>query len=365
MLRTPSDDLNALFADAAADPTAWEFFAFVRAVEQLSPQAPRIGTALDPADEALDLAHEPSVTFARTTVAGFDVDRRRPRLRSCHLGLTGPMGPMPTHMTEMAMAERAARGSKPLGDFLDLISTRMLQGFYRAWASGDPCAQADRPADDDFAGYLGAVSGATSLRFVSGAERGAHDEQGFNDWRRLAYGGHLSGLRSAAAVGDLLGHALERRVTIEETVGRWRAVPADARTRIGHTGAHHSLGIGATLGARFFAVEWDVALRVRATSMADLDLLLPGGALHALLSEAAAAVLPHHLEWEARIEIDERVIAPARLGGMWTPTVGARLGLTSWIAPAGRARRRSDIRLTNRTGIGRTNHSTNDMGEMA
>ncbi len=373
MLRTPSDDLSALFADAAADPTAWEFFAFVRAVEQSSPRAPRIGTALDPAEEMLDLAHEPSVTFARTTVAGFDTDRRRPRLRSYHLGLTGPMGPMPTQMTEMAMAERAARGSKPLGDFLDLISTRMMQGFYRAWASGEPCAQADRPLDDAFAGYLGATSGATSLRFVSGAERDGHDAHGFNDWRRLAYGGHLSGLRSAAAVGDLLGHVLERAVGVDETVGRWRAIPADARTRIGRQGAHHSLGIGATLGARFFAVEWDVALCVRATSMADLERLLPGGEINALLSEAAAAVLPHHLEWEARIEIDETAIAPARLGR-------ARLGMTSWIAPAGRGRMRNDVRLTQRTGLHRaaphriaahrtephqTTQSTNDTGKTA
>lgn len=355
MLRTPPDDLSALFADAAADPTAWEFFAFVRAVEQLSPDAPRIGTALDPGEEMVDLAHEPSVSFARTTVAGFDTDRRRPRLRSYHVGLTGPMGPMPTHMTEMAMAERAAKGTNPLGDFLDLVSGRMIQGFYRAWASGEPCAQADRPADDDFASYLGATSGATSLRFVSGAERDAHDAQGFGDWRRLAYGGHLSGLRSAAAVGDLLGHVLERAVAMDETLGRWRVIPDDARTRIGRRGAHHQLGIGATLGGRFFAVEWDVAFRVRASSMADLERLLPGGELHALLSEAAAAVLPHHLDWQARIEIDEAAIAPARIGG-------TRLGLTSWVAPQGRSRIRRDVRLASRAGGGGRKQSSMETG---
>ena len=280
MLRTPSDDLTALYADAESNATAWEFFALVRSIEQLS-EAPRIGTALDPTDEPVELAHEPSLSFPRTTVAGFDRDRRRPRLRSYHLGLTGPLGPMPVHITEMAMFERAAKGTKPLGDFFDMVSARMLQGFYRAWASGDPCAQADRPADDDFAGYLGAVSGASSLRFVSGVERGRHDEGGFGDWRRLAYGGHLAGLRSAAAVGDLLGHALERPVGVDETVGRWRDIPKDARTRIGRRGQHHRLGIGATLGGRFFAVEWDVAIRVRARSMEDLARLLPGGELNA------------------------------------------------------------------------------------
>jgi type VI secretion system protein ImpH len=348
MRGSASDDLNALFADVAENPVAWEFFALLRAVEQLG-DAPRIGTAIDPADEMIDLAHEPSDGFPRTTVAGFDRDRRRPRVRSLHLGLTGPMGPLPSHQTEMVLFERGAKGAKdarPLGDFLDMISARMLQGFYRAWASGEPCPQADRPADDAFAGYLGATSGATSLRFVSGAERDGHDADGFSDWRRLAYGGHLSGLRSAAAVGDLLSHVLERPVGVGEAVGRWRDIPADARSRIGRRGAHHGLGTGATLGRRFFAVEWDVELRVRARSMEDLERLLPGGELHELLVEAVTAVLPAHIEWHARIEIDEPAIAPARIGG-------TRLGMTSWVAPRGRPRMRNDVRLSHRAGTGR------------
>jgi type VI secretion system protein ImpH len=350
MLRTPTDDLNALLSDAEANATAWEFFALVRRIEQVSPRAPRIGTALDPGEETVDLAHEPSFTFPRTTVAGFDRDRRRPRVRSLHLGLTGPMGPMPLHMTEIALFERAAKGPNPLGDLLDMVSARMLQSFYRAWASGNPCAQADRPLDDDFASYVGAASGSTSLRFVSGAEREGHDAQGFGDWRRLAYGGHLSALRSAGAVADLMGHVLERPVGVDESVGRWRDIPADARTRIGRRGAHHQLGTGATLGGRFFAVEWDVGLRVRARSMAELEQLLPGGEVHPLLIEAAQAVLPQHIEWHARIEIDEAQIAPARLG---RGQRGARLGMTAWVAPRGGPGVRNDLRLASRTGMNR------------
>jgi type VI secretion system protein ImpH len=360
MRRPASDDLMphdpslaALIAEAADDAGAWEFFALLRAVEQRSPGAPRIGTALNPADETVDLAHEPSLSFPRVTMAGVDTGRRRPRLRSLHVGLTGPMGPMPTHLTEMAIFERDAKGGKPLGDFLDLVSARMIQGFYRAWAEGDPCAQADRPADDGFAARLGATGGTASLRFVSGAERGGLDDPGFGDWQRLAYGGHLSGLRSAAATGDLLGDVLERAVGVDEMVGRWRDVPDEARTRIGRRGAHQRLGTGATLGRRFFAVEWDVAIRIRARSMADLVALLPGGAGHRLLTEAADAVLPRHIDWHARVEINEAVIAPARLGS-------TRLGLTSWIAPRGRTRLRDDVRLA-RTTTSRTHEHDRGM----
>jgi predicted component of type VI protein secretion system len=77
--------------------------------------------------------------------------------------------------------------------------------------------------------------------------------------------------------------------------------------------------------------------------MADLARLLPGGDLHALLMQAGAAMMPGHLDWHARVEIDETAIAPARIGG-------ARLGLTSWIAPRGRRRTRRDVRLAGRAG---------------
>ena len=338
MSRRAPDDLSQLFDAIDADPTAWELFALIRAVEAARPDAPPVGMSLDPAQELIDLTHLPSADFPRTTVAEFKRGKRRPAVRSQHLGLTGPMGPLPTHLTEIAIFERRIKGPSPFADFLDLVSSRMLQSFYRAWADANPCAQADRPADDRFAARVGATSGATDLRFVTAAERPAYDGEGFNDWRRLAYGGHIAALKSAAAIADLLSHLLERPVKVCEGVGRWRIIPHDARTRIGRAGAHNRLGIGATLGGHFFAVEWNVAFAVRARSMDDLIDFLPGGLANRLLSEAAEAILPQHLQWDARIEIEEAKIVPAGLGKM-------RLGHTSWVAPGRKSGVRSDLRL--------------------
>lgn len=343
-----ADDLAALLADVATGADRWELFALARSLEQVRPDAPRIGTALDPADEAVDWTHEPGLDFPRTTLAALEPGPRRPRVRSRHLGLTGPMGPMPLHLTEVTLAERRAKGPQPFGDFLDLVSARMLQAFCRAWAESDPCAQADRPADDGFASALAAVSGAADLRFVDGTGRPQPGGEGFDAWRRLAYAGHLQGLRSAAAVGDALAHAVGRPVRVEELVGRWRAIPEDARTRIGgRRGAHATLGQGATLGARFFAVEWDVGVHVTARDAADLDALLPGGDAHGLLVEAADTLLPRSLDWTIWVEISEAAAPAARLA---RDPKGARLGLTGWVAPDGAARpaTRRDVRLDGR-----------------
>lgn len=117
-------------------------------------------------------------------------------------------------------------------------------------------------------------------------------------------------------------------------------MPAAARTRIGgRRGAHAAVGRGATLGGSFLAVEWDVAIEVRARSMDDLARFLPGGEMHRLLGQAVRAALPAHLDWEARVTIDEAAVEPARLGG-------TRLGQTGWMAPRRRGGvTRTDVRL--------------------
>lgn len=340
-----TDDLSRVFAALAEDTQRWDFFAAVAAVEAADPARPRVGEALEPAQEAIDLEHFADFSFPRTTLAGWAPDGRRPALKSQHLGLTGPMGPLPSHLTEIALFERARRGPRPFNDFLDLLASRPLQHFYRAWANANPAANAARPGDDQFAGWLGAVAGTTELAFlVPGLRSPMADADRFDDWRRLPYGGHLAALRSPDAIGSMLSDLLGRPVAVREAIGRWREVPGDQRSRLGRADA--TLGQGCTLGGRFWSVEYDVAFSIRARSMADLYDLLPGGRSHRLLAEAARGSLPHHINWRAHVTIAEHLITPARLGGKTTPT---RLGWTSWIAPRGHVRPRRELTIHERS----------------
>ncbi len=347
MVRSTPDHLTQVFEALAASPERWDFFAAVNALEVATPTSPRVGDALEPSREVVDLAHVADFNFPASTIAGWRADGRRPILESRHLGLTGPMGPLPSHLTEIAVFERQKRGPHPFNEFLAMLGARPLQFFYRAWADARPAANASRPDDDRFAGYLAAAAGTTELAFLAPDTRPAMgDPAAFDDWRRLPYGGHLAALRSPMAIGSMLSHLLARRVTVREAVGRWHEVPGEQRSRL----ARHdvALGRGATLGGRFWSVEHDVAFSIRARSMADLDDLLPGGRGHRLLSEAARSALPHHVNWRAHVAIAEHLIEPARLGGSAGGGVPTRLGWTSWMAPRGRARLRKDLTIHER-----------------
>lgn len=323
-----TDHLN--FIQTAADSIRrFGFFALARGAEARAPKMPRIGRARLPADDILRMAHAPTMDFPAATLEGVEPTRTGGyRVRGHFLGLTGPMGPLPLHLTEYAAYERRFAKSTPFGDFLDLISNRMLQFFYRAWADSQPAAQADRRVDDRFAGYLDSLSGAVD---------GSDARKAFtNDGRRF-YAGFFAGRRSAADIQDAVSHVLAARVRVREFVGRWRDIVPEDQTRLGDR--LDGLGRGAILGRRVRVADDTVRLTVRAETARDYEDLIPSGERFTLAAEAISAFCPGHLAWELELEVDEREAPGATLGG------GGRLGWSTWLAPPGAGGLRTDARL--------------------
>ncbi len=82
-----------------------------------------------------------------------------PRLYGLFLGLFGPNAPLPLHLTEYAIDRRRNAKDGTLGAFADIFHHRMLSLFYRAWADSQPTVQFDRPDEDRFRLYIGALVG--------------------------------------------------------------------------------------------------------------------------------------------------------------------------------------------------------------
>lgn len=327
--RTQSDHLS-LFRTAAGTIRRFGFFALIRAAEARA-SLPRVGRARTPEQNIVDLAQSADLAFPETTLASIDVGRQgRPRLRGRFLGLIGPMGPLPLHLTEYAFYERRYAKTHPFGAFLDMLGGRMLQFFYRAWADSQPTAQADRPKDDRFADYLAALSGAGE---------GVRPDAAFPLRARLHYAGVFAGRRSAVALEDALTHLLGTQVRVREFQMRWRHIEVEDRSRLGRSGDYASLGQDSVLGGRILSCEDAFQVVITARSMDEYRAFLPGGTRYAITAEALDALAPSHLDWEIALQIATADAEPARLDGR------AALGWTSWTPDPDHGGVRADARL--------------------
>ena len=304
-------------------------FPIVRGAEARAPSLPRVGESKRPAQNVVDLAHVPTLSFPEKTIEDVRVTGGRAKVSGYWLGLTGPMGPLPTHLSEFSMYERRYAKKQPFSDFLDLLAGRMLQLFYRCWADSQPAVHADRPKDDRFGYYLSALSGAAE---------GASDADLFPARARLHYAALFASRRSAQALEDALSHLLGLDVQVLEFQPRWRDMEEEDRSRLGRSFA--TLGSDAVLGRKVRVASDAFRVVIKTDSLRQFESLLPSGNLFAIAAEALDAFAPKHLDWDLMLEIDEGKAPPTKLDGR------SRLGWTSWVAPRHKGRLRADAHLT-------------------
>ena len=313
-------------------------FPIARGIEARAAHLPRLGFAHVPSQDSARLHQKAELAFPSATVTDIAVSNGVPEIEGSWLGLLGPMGPMPLHLTEFAIFERRYAKTRPFGRWLDMLSGRMLQGFYRAWADSQPAASADRPADDHFACYLGALTGA-----VEGVAQRRRGRSPLPAEARLHYAALFVGNRSAVNIEDALEHLLGQEVRVLEYQPRWRVLEQDDHSRLGRQFA--TLGTDLMLGGRTRSASDAFRVVVRARSLRDYQDLLPTGRRFALAAEALDAFAPSHLEWDIAIELDSRHARPAKLDRQ------ARLGWTSWLGKRPGGGMRQDVHLTRHVGM--------------
>jgi type VI secretion system protein ImpH len=136
------------------------FYAALRQIEAACPEKPRLGTSKHAADDPVHLGQEPSMAFATSSLASFEYGGDGvPRLQQYAIGLFGPNGALPLHLTEHARRRTRHHDDPTFARFVDLFHHRMLSLFYRAWANAQPTVSFDRPDEDRFSHYVAALAG--------------------------------------------------------------------------------------------------------------------------------------------------------------------------------------------------------------
>jgi len=331
---TWNQDRAVLLAALARAPWNFGFCHTLRRLDCLQPDQPRIGATARPADDPIRLGQRPSLRFAPSELAALEqsANSRAPRLLVYFLGLLGPNGPLPLHLTEYARDRRRNAGDRTFARFLDSFHHRMLSLMYRAWAQAQPAVAFDRPEQDRFAAYVGHLSGTGTSEFGN--------RDAMPDLARRHYAGHLAchtrhpdGLRSILT--DLLGLP----VRIHEFIGHWLTLPSDCHLRLGYSPETGALGRTTTLGGRVWDHQTKFRVQIGPLSLTDYESLLPGGEALARVKAVVRNYVGDQLDWDLNPVLAQAEIPPLKLGS------GVRLGWTTWSASGPLGRDGDDLKL--------------------
>jgi type VI secretion system protein ImpH len=308
-----------LFEQLAAEPWAHDFFAVLRQFENLSPDKPRLGKALRPTAEPLRLGQDPELDFAPAALMSFK-EGKRPRLGARFLGLFGPMGPLPLHITEYARDRLRNHGDASFARFADVFHHRTLLLFYRAWAQSQPAVHADRPHDDQFAKWVSALFGQAPAALRRG--------DSVTDAAKRFAGGHLARpTRSPEAIAKVLRQYFDVPIRVEPYVGHWMPLRAEDRSRLGRPGARRSapLGVSVVAGAKVWDRQYKLRLHVGPLTLAQYRQFLPGQKSLIELRDWMRQLLGFEMLWDLRLVLKGSEVPALAMRGQ------AALGRTTWL----------------------------------
>lgn len=324
-----SADAVALENALRDHPEDFEFFEAARRLECAYAERPRLGHSTKASDDFVRLCQTPSLAFAPKMV-----DRYRPggggrpaRMHGLFFGLFGPNGPLPLHLTEYAMDRELNSKDPTFAAFANIFHHRMTSLFYRAWADSQPTVQLDRPGEDRFRLYMGAMVGLATPDLN---DRDAMPDQ----FKRFFAGRLLQQSRNAEGLKGLLERFFRIPVGVVEFVAEWMRLPPSAHLRLGQSSEVAGLGLTAVTGEYVRGCQQRFRLRLGPLSRAEFNNFLPGGEALRQLIAAVKTYVGEEKAWDVQLVL-KRVDLPATKLGQ-----NGRMGLTTWM---GKPRQDGDV----------------------
>ena len=284
-----------LLREIQQKPYRFGFFQVVRRINCQFEDMAVTGTAFRPGEDPIRFTQTPYTNFAPSTLSSLDFRGARgvPRLSQRFLGLFGPNGPLPTHLTEYARDRLRHHHDSTFASFADMFHHRAVSLFYRAWAQGQPTVQYDRPGQDRFSVYVGALAGLGMPAFRD-ADEMPHSV-------KLHFAGHLSSLpRHAAGLVSILEGYFKVPARIVEFVAHWLRIPPRDRLKLGSNPDLGRLGMNAVLGEKVWQRQDKFQICLGPLSLDEYESFLPAGKSFRALVAAVRNYLGLELLWEIR-----------------------------------------------------------------
>ena len=321
-----ADDAGQPRPDLSGDLATPESMGFFELLRRLERDGARFGRSGGPSREPARLGQRARLTFGTRDIAGFHPGAPL-KVDVEVLGLLGPEGALPLHITRWIMGRMSDRwftdGSDAASDttfldFCNLLQHRMMALYWRAWADARPEVQIEH----DAAGRVRALVEALAGVALPGTRPKRPDTQTRLKMRHATSLGRQ--VYSVERLTAYLGDVLAAPVNLVEFLGAWTEIPARLQSRLGH--AHAQLGRSAVIGGRSFQRQTLVELRVGPLPLARFAEFLADPALTARLRHAIRHAMGREMEFNLRLVLAREDIPDARLGQ-------CQLGRTTWLSP--------------------------------
>jgi type VI secretion system protein ImpH len=311
------EDLWRLLQDEAAN---LDLFAAMRLIAGTYRDHPPLGTARRISEDPVRFGQEVSLGFAASTVARVEPPRgrRAGKLLQLAVGLFGPNGALPNHLTEYALQRQRHEKDFSFAAFADIFHHRALTLLYRAWAVNHPTAGLDRPDEDRFGAIVASLCG---LGMPALSKR-----DGVSDLAKWAHAGSFARhIRNPEGLKALLVDYFCIDVQVYSWVGYWMRIPADQQTRLGSENGFGVLGVESIAGESVWDVQTSFRIVVGPVTHERYLDFLPMGESLARMIALTKLYIGDALRFEIQLVLKNKEVPLSWLGN------DVRLGWTSWL----------------------------------
>lgn len=311
---------NDLSEGLLEQPHRYGFFHALRLIECRHDDKPLIGQSKRPSDDPVRFGQDVSMAFETSTLSEFIAGRdgKPARLTQRFLGLFGPNGPMPLHLTEYVRSRQHNFHDHTLARFADIFHHRMIALFYRAKADTEPSFRFDRLGEDRFVDYMGSIAGI--------GDETLQERDAMPDLAKLHYAGFLSNqAKNADGLIAILADYFKLPVKLDEFVGEWLSIETEDLSRLGETPETGSLGQSVVLGSRVWSCQHKFRVLFGPLSLTEYVSLLPSGTRLETLIAIVRNYTGFEFSWDVNLILKKDQVPMSRLDGQ------TRLGWTSWL----------------------------------
>lgn len=290
-----------------------------------------------PAKEAIRFSTKQGLLFPTSEIASIKaktnaMGTHQHQVDVNFMGLTGSLGVLPYHYTEMLL-KRLKLKDESMQRFFDLFNHRTISLFYQASTKYSLPIQYEKS-------HLGQKKGRDNhtqalLSLIGLGTPHLTNRLLTKDESLLQYCGHLSQqLKSASSLSKMLQQHFSVPIKIKEFVGEWLELIDDVRSRLPSAkmplGQNNCLGKSAMLGRKGWFAQGKVSIVIGPLNNDQLHNFSPGTTTLSAMNELVKLYLGSEYDYDFKILIKKSTVpSKVALSSSNRPSIGWNTWLSS------------------------------------